>query len=586
MPLLSRRSNKNTEFGPPYAVLNLSKIGLRYFRLCIKTSPATRKKLIEEFKNHPNIGWIFSGQGWFNLAVGIWAHDNAEINDVSAALRRSLSKHDKLVYQSELTSLYSFGNQPILDKPVEPMPIIDAVMQGSSLNHLELDYIKLVTLDDSLTNQQIALILGDKESVVKNLRSKFEEQGIIVGQQKRINYAGSYFKVFIDTSTGRYEGASDKIIDKVWHDQACIYFEKANGKYDLEFELILPDKRSLRNYTKDFRDVRVATLTQNLYTNLYPLSKVANLLEIHETLKSQEGDILDFRNSKLWYLNYQAANAYLNIYRNRQYFEAMEKGELDLFDSLANHIKQESPGKAFSIIDIGSGNGMKGREFIEALGENLTKAYYAVDVQPIELAATLRVHQDGNYASHPVLLDFEKLNARFPLKTLPGERQLYLFLGGTYGNFQSQLINSHLKKLLGEANSRLFITMPIQPHALDEQDLISMYSTQDMENLAFGPLQQIGFIKSDFSPNPNSPKLRIHIDLEDKRVVISFVLVRKKKLIGKVFKKGTVFKMTTSWKPTLEEFQKALETDFKVQKIISNSQMAIAEVSAISSSRS
>lgn len=580
MSLLRRFDNKNVEFGPPYAVLNLSKIGLRYFRLCIKASPATRQRLIDEFKNHPNIGWIFSGQGWFNLAVGVWARDNAEINDVSAALRRSLGKHDKLVYQSELTSLYGFGNQPILDKPIGPMPIIDAVMRSSSLNHLELDYIKLVTLDDSLSSHQIALILGAKESVVKNLRSKFEEQGIIVGRQKRINYAGKYFKVFIDTSTGKYETSSDRIIDKVWHDQACIYFEKANGKYDLEFELILPSRRSLRKYTKDFRDAQIATLTQNLYTNLYPLSKVANLLEIHETLKNQNGDELDFSNSKLWYLNYQAANAYLDIYRNKKYFEVMEKSELDLFESLANHIKQESPGKTYSLIDIGSGNGLKGREFIKILGENLIKAYYAIDVQPIELAAALRVHENASYASHPVLLDFEKLSARFPLKTLPGEAQLYFFLGGTYGNFQSQLINGHLKKLLKETSSRLFITMPIQHRTQNEQDTISMYSTLDIENLAFGPLQQIGFNKTDFLANPKSPKLRVHVDIEDKRVVTTFVLSRKKKLIGRVFNKGTVFKMTTSWKPSLEEFKEALETDFTIRKIISNSQMVIAEVSA------
>lgn len=579
--LRGRKSNSYTDFGPPYAVLNLSKIGIHYFRMMIKTpkNNGLRKTLLESYIKHPNTGWIFSGKGWFNIAVGVWAHDNNEINELGVALRRLLGPRDSLVHQSELTSLYSFGHQPVAGEKAKPMPIVDSALGHRQLSHLELDYIKLVTLDDSLGHQEIAKILSTSVKTIEKMRADFEDQGIIVGRQRRINYPGYYYKVFIDTSSAKYPGADDELARRVWNDTDCIYFERANSKYNLEFELILKKRRYIKKYVKDFSDYKLATLDNNLYTNLYPLSKVANMLEIREILMSQIGKpATDLRQSKIWYLNYRAADAYLNIYSNKRYFEVMEKSELDLFSEIADYLKTEKNNHKYNIVDIGSGNGLKAQYFINELGDKSVKAYYAVDVQPIELAAALRAHEGSSYGLHPVLLDFANLGARFPLKTLPGESQLYLFLGGTYGNFPGSVINGYLKCLLDEPNSRLFITMPIHKKQLNEEDLISMYLTKEIEDLAFGPLLQAGFSKNDFLDNPVKKGLKVMISIEDKRLVSSFTLAKNKKLLERMFKKDSIFKMTTSWKPTLNEFRDSLETDFKVEKIFSNSSMAIAEV--------
>ena len=575
---LKTRGRKNIVFGPPYAVLNLSKIGVRYFRLCIKCSSVSRKKLVKEFLKHPNIGWIFSAKGWFNLAIGIWAKDNAEINDLSASIRSSLHKNDEIVYQSELTSLYGFGNRPVTHESLA-MPIVDATLNPLELSPLELDYIKILTIDSSLSKTELSQILGISQEELESLHKHLVENGIIVGYQKRINYAGTYYKVFVDTLSKKEKDDVMELEKILWDDNACIYFERANGKYDLEFELILPIRSALKKYLKGFSEYKVAELTENLYTNLYPLSKVAHLKEIKDAVFKQEGDVIDLRNSKLWYLPYKGSDTYLNIYENKKYFELMEKNELDLFNYIALYLRNKYPKTLFHIIDIGSGDGLKGRILIEKIGESSVKAYYPIDIQPLELAAALMTNRGGKYSKHPTLLNFENLLTRFPLSMLPHEMQIYCFLGGTYGNFKIENINSYLKPLLVDPTAVLLITMPILSVDKTERTIIDSYTNLQIEDVAFGPLAQIGFKKNDFVLNLKHPELVVQLRIENKCVVLSFILKHSITIFGRTFKRGTAFEMISSWKPTLEEFTAALERDFKIEKMFRNPKMAIAVLS-------
>lgn len=541
----------------------------------IKAAPASRQKLINNFKNHPNVGWLFLAEGWFNLAVGIWAKDNAEINDIGSQVRNLLTPEDQIVFQSELTSLYGFGNRAATNSG-SAMCIVDSTIYPIEMSALELDYIKLVTMDSTLSTQELAQLLNISEQKVRDLHEKMIRSGVIVGTQQRLNYAGLYYKIFIDTLSRKDNKAVDAITARLWEDPKCIYFARANSKYDLEFELILESKTELANYLKDFFDYQVAILKENIYTNLYPFNKIANLKEIKDALKKNEQGYVDFRNSKLWYLNYKGAGAYLSIYENRQYFETMEKSELDLFSDLAAKIKSEPGQYRYSIIDIGSGDGLKGRKFAETLGEESVKAYYPVDIQPLELAVALRSHKEAHYAKHPVLLNIEALSTRFPLKVLPGEKQIFVLFGGTYGNFQTDAINSYLKPLLADLSAALVVSMPIVGAKKTDQMIIDSYTGSNFEEVVFGPLAQIGFNKNDFERGPHHPDLILHFEIKDRRLVSYLVLKNDVRVFDQEFKKGTVFKMTSSWKPSLEQFRAALEQDFKIESIINNADMAIA----------
>lgn len=574
------KKKRDEKFGPPYAVLNVSKIGLRYFRICLLVSDDSRDRLIQYFTNHPNVGWVFSAKGWFNIGIGIWARSNSEINEISSGIRKELGSKDILVYQSELTSLHGFGNRPI-DKGNIAMTIVDSVLGSIELNPTEMDYLKVLTLDSSIPSKEMSELLNIKEQEVLMMNQKLTNLGIIVGYQNRVNYGGIYYKIFIDSLSIKNGRTVEELLGKLWKDTRCIYVERANGKYDIEFEIIVENESEIKEYLNDFTDYQKAILTKNLYTNLYPLSKVANLKQIKDTLSNQTGPVIDFRNSKLWYLNYKGTDAYLNIYENKKYFEVMEKSELDLFDEVIGYIKKNNPKNIFSFIDIGSGDGLKGRIFIEKIGEESIKAYYPVDVQPIELAKALQTNKEGKYAKHPVSLDIENLSSRFPIKLLPEEKQIFGFFGGTYGNFKNEVINSYLKPVLNNQSVIFIITMPVVAESKSEAEIIDSYASPKIEDVFFGPLLQLGFSKDNFEININKPELHAQIALEEGRLVSSFILNEKITVGGRTFEKGNVFKMTSSWKPTLVEFKNALEKDFIVEKIFSNKDMAIAIINSV-----
>ena len=128
--------------------------------------------------------------------------------------------------------------------------------------------------------------------------------------------------------------------------------------------------------------------------------------------------------------------------------------------------------------------------------------YLPVDVQPIELSYAMNVHRRSDYSVHPVLLDFEKLGAHFPLKVLPNEKQLYLLFGGTYGNFPSEKINSYLKTIYDSKTSILIIGMPL---LISKKNILDAYANLQYENMTFGPLKHMGFKKTDFVKNREYP---------------------------------------------------------------------------------
>ncbi len=581
--MFSSNKKQAEKFGPPHAIFNLSKIGLRYFRIGINASLESKERLASSLSNHPNIGWIFYAEGYFSLAVGIWAKDNAEINDVSQQIRNILSHDDEIIFQSELTSLYGFGNRPATGNG-ESMCIVDATIFPVNLSPLEIDYIKLIALDSSIPEDELYSLLNIDRTRLQEVKEKLIHTGVIVGYQERIEYEGIYFKVFIDSLSRKTKTAENELIKTLWADKACIYFGRANSKYDLEFEVILHDKSELEKYLEDFSDYKIAIITKNVYTNLYPVNKVANLKEIKDTLLLQTGKVLDLRNSKLWYLNYAGAEAYLDIYNgNKEYFEVMEKCELDLFDEIGEYVrgKYKDNEQTFSIMDIGSGDGLKGRVFIQKLGEESVKAYYPIDIQPIELAAALAVNSEGRYAKHPTLLDIENLSTRFPIKTIPNEKQIYIFMGGTYGNFKREQINSYLKPIVVDNSSILLVTMPIVTESKTDEEIIRSYVSDKFDTLIMGPLLQVGFKRGDFEINGKYNDGFAHFEMDERDLVSSLILKNEVKVFDKVFERGIIVKLSTSWKPTLVQFKDALEKDFVVDKIFHNKDMAIAMITSV-----
>ena len=554
--------------------LNLSKLGFRYFRIILE-SKLFSKKFISYLVNHPNTGYVFEGKGWSGkkrvLGIGIWATSNAEITDLATHIRSVIPDSYKVVYQSELTRLEYYAT---VDGERRPMVLIDELAQRSELSAIEKDFLKLISVDGSLTSREIATILGLSDLDVEDLSRRLQSQGVYYGVLESNPLPDKYTKFFIDTATLKSEQVEEYYV-RLSRDPQCVYLARGNGKYNLEFEYIVNEREVFESKYRDLLTYsKQVTFEENVFTNLFPQSKSINSKIIQDTfieLAKTNDTYFDFRDSQLWYVNHEGANAYLDIYSDATYKESMKLGEVGLFSQVAQHLAED---KHVTVIDLGSGDGKKALELIHELNVDRVKAYFPVDIQELELAQALRTHKDALYTLHPTVLGFDKLATRFPLAGSNTETSLYVLLGGTYGNFPSIKINHYLEKIL-KPDDLLVIAMPISDYT-SKETIEASYLNTYVEQVGFGVLKQIGFKREEFKSNETDARFILQPKWKDGAFVQSFTLKQNKHILGVSLEAGTEFDVMSSWKPSLQDFKAALEQTFLVETMFKNKSFAIA----------
>ena len=81
------------------------------------------------------------------------------------------------------------------------MCLVDSTLSTTPLSSLQSDYIKLITLDYTYSDSYLATLLNVSEAQIKELKTELNEREVIVGSQEHMQYGGTYYKLFIDSST-------------------------------------------------------------------------------------------------------------------------------------------------------------------------------------------------------------------------------------------------------------------------------------------------------------------------------------------------------------------------------------------------
>ena len=221
--------------------LNLSKLGFRYFRIVLE-SKLFSKKFVNYVINHPNVGYVFEGSGWSGkkrvFGIGIWAINNAEITDIATHIRAKMPDSYKVVYQSELTRLEYFAE---VDGKRTQMILLDELEQKRQLSPLEKDFLKLVSIDGSLSQIQIADMLGLAVEDFVKLEEKLQTEGVYYGTLENKPLPPGYTKYFVDTTALSNESV-ESYYNLLNRDSLCVYLARGNGKYNFEFEYVLEEE--------------------------------------------------------------------------------------------------------------------------------------------------------------------------------------------------------------------------------------------------------------------------------------------------------------------------------------------------------
>ena len=574
---------KTTEYGAPSAVLNFSRMGYKYYRMFFKVDKRDMHKLTQEISANPSVNWIISadeGGGW-NFAVGLLAKDNREVFDAQKSIKRLLYKRSELVSVSELVGAWFFPNHPQKDDDIS-LQFIEPELNSPELTPLEWDYLKLISLDVSMLREEIARLLNTTEQEVMVTHAKLEKQGIIIGEQRRFNFSGNYYKIIIDTGSVNDYNKLKQFKEGLFKNPNLIYAVDSLGQCDFEIEIYADSIEEIKELMKDFTSYSVATNFKYLHQMPFPVGKTANMLELKETIESQSGTEIDMLNSKTWYLNASAVESYLALSDEAEYASNLKTDEVSQIKEAADFYVEHYADKKqlINVVDMGSGNGLVGKTVTKALGVDRIKAYYPVDIQPVELMTVVDNHKDMPYKTKPVVVDFEKMYTRFPLHLSPEETQLYIFFGSTYGNFKIDEINGYINSFIKDTDNKMIVHMAIYDLERHSEDIVKAYSGVKVCEFVSGQLLQLGFKKEDFEQNKLYPEIITTAYIENSCLVIKMTLKRDVKLFGKTFIRGTNFKVSSSRKMSAQEFKSALERSFNIDFFSQTSSSAIAIIGA------
>jgi Lrp/AsnC family transcriptional regulator, leucine-responsive regulatory protein len=185
-------------------VINLSKLGIIMFKLCLSFQHLSEKeleKIILELKKKENIKWIVTVQGRWDLFISVDVNSLAEIDKVKKEILTYFGDKVREKVISIIIKTSIFSREYFLE---EKKGILDRIVINSC-NKVEIDDLSLKILKELSFNSRISLVdlsnkVGSTVRIVQYRIKELEKKRIIEGYTISIDYSKlgiKYYKCFI-----------------------------------------------------------------------------------------------------------------------------------------------------------------------------------------------------------------------------------------------------------------------------------------------------------------------------------------------------------------------------------------------------
>lgn len=240
-------------------IINREKMGYTNFRLFLKFhhfNEELQKKLLETLKNIKNIHWVASLDGNFDICVIFLSKNLEEINLI----------YEKIVYQfdsfildkefSMQTKSYHLPYNFMYGKTEEKINIRTDKKNNSEIDNLDKDLINLIIQNSRISLLELIEKLKLSPQTIRSRIKNLQKKGIIIGFKIRLDPSFlnlNNFHTFLYL-TGINKDKEKEIINYIASFASTIKIIKSIGRWDLEFESLLPSHFELHNVLKDLKD--------------------------------------------------------------------------------------------------------------------------------------------------------------------------------------------------------------------------------------------------------------------------------------------------------------------------------------------
>ncbi|PIN79572.1 hypothetical protein COV16_03490 [Candidatus Woesearchaeota archaeon CG10_big_fil_rev_8_21_14_0_10_34_8] len=245
-----------------YAVIDISKLGFTIHKNFLRLQNINRnkeKQLLNFLKNHPNIVWIASCDGKYDLAFGTWAKDMEFLDKTIKELDQNFGKHISERHIATIIKGQYFIRDYLIPKTKHSFKesFFGAVPTPTKIDETNWKILVELGKDARKNAVDIAKEINVSADAVGDRIKKLEKAGVIKHYNivpNESNYPYLHYKVLIGLRNITEE-KENKLIEFCHVHPNIVYIVKALGPWEFEIDIECSD-------TTEFREIMMDIKTQ------------------------------------------------------------------------------------------------------------------------------------------------------------------------------------------------------------------------------------------------------------------------------------------------------------------------------------
>ncbi|MEA2037262.1 MAG: Lrp/AsnC family transcriptional regulator [Nanoarchaeota archaeon] len=241
-----------------YAVINISKLGYLFHRAFFRfqnTSKDKEEEIINYLKSLPDVAWIVTIDGRWDLAILTWERNAWEFNNLLEKLLVKYGQYLTDKYITIVTAIYHFKHKYLFDKKDLSEALVGGDLEDNKLDKIDFELIKILAVDGRMSLLELSKKLNISSKVVVYRMKRLIKKGIIDAFRAKINpnlLGYQHYKVFLSLKNIR-EDTDSKLLEFFRKHPNIIYSTKAVGEYDIEFELQAKSNEEFHNILREVK---------------------------------------------------------------------------------------------------------------------------------------------------------------------------------------------------------------------------------------------------------------------------------------------------------------------------------------------
>ncbi len=241
-----------------YSVLNITKLGYMTYKVMLTFKDTTSKieqEIISYLKKQENIGWVVSGDGYYNLMAVAWVENSFIFESLFG---RFLKKYYRYIKERDIlviTENHTCRKVYLYNKKIDSL---SDIFYGSAdkikLDEIDLQIIKLIANNSTIPLYEIASKVDLTAEAIANRLKNLQKREIIQAFRPVINTSllnYQYYNILFRLK--RFDNIH-KIFEYFKNNPNIIYFVKYLGDYDLGIDLEVENVNKLREILMQIKD--------------------------------------------------------------------------------------------------------------------------------------------------------------------------------------------------------------------------------------------------------------------------------------------------------------------------------------------